>query len=178
MEFKSMVNPHEPHKFAEGGFKKTFDIYEEIINPKTGKKELKKTGEEPFYEKIQAMKDSQILENVIKRYNIDLNNNKITEISDEIIDLTKAPEDLIEMYAITKRLENLYEDSTSEIKNHFKNFGGFLKSFQNGTLKSELTELHKAKKQPAQPTPAQPTPAQQNSQPAQQNQNLTIKEGN
>ena len=178
MEFKSMVNPHEPHKFAEGGFKKTFDIYEEIINPKTGKKELKKTGEEPFYEKIQAMKDSQILENVIKRYNIDLNNNKITEISDEIIDLTKAPEDLIEMYAITKRLENLYEDSTSEIKNHFKNFGGFLKSFQNGTLKSELTELHKPKKQPAQNSqPAQPTQAQ-NSQPAQQNQNLTIKEGN
>ena len=164
MEFKSLVNLHEPHKFAEGGFKKTFDIYEDIINPKTGKIETKKTDEEPFYEKIQAAKDSQILDNIIKRYNIDLNNKHITEINEEIVDMTNMPEDLIETYALTTKLQTMFNESTAEIKNHFKDFAGFLQSFQKGTLKSELAELHKTKTQPMK----QVQPVQQQAQPMQQ----------
>ena len=170
MEFKSLVNLHEPHKFAEGGFKKTFDIYEDIINPKTGKLETKKTDEEPFYEKIQAAKDSQILDNIIQRYNIDLNNKHITEINEEIVDMTNMPEDLIETYALTTKLQMMFNESTADIKNHFKDFAGFLQSFQKGTLKSELAELHKPKTQPvqqAQPV-QQPTQQVQQAQPVQQ----------
>ena len=177
MEFKSLVNLHEPHKFAEGGFKKTFDVYEDIINPKTGKLETKKTKEEPFYEKIQAAKDSQILDNIIQRYNIDLNNKHITEINEEIVDMTKMPEDLIETYALTTKLQTMFNESTADIKNHFKDFAGFLQSFQKGTLKSELAELHKPKAQPMQQQ-AQPT---QQVQPVQgivqQSEMLRMKEG-
>ena len=46
MEFKSLTNLHEPRKFKEGGFKKTVDIYEDIINSRTGKLETKKTKED------------------------------------------------------------------------------------------------------------------------------------
>ena len=173
MEFKSLVNLHEPHKFAEGGFKKTIDIYEDIVNPKTGKLETKKTGEENFYEKIQAMKESQELENIIKRYNINLNNNHIAEISDEIVDMTNAPQDLIEAYASTKKLENLFNQSTTEIKNYFKDFGGFLKSFQKGTLTKELQTLHSNNKKIESKNQTQEK--QQINQ--QVNQNLTLKEG-
>ena len=148
MDFKSFINPHQKHEFAEGGFKKTVDVYEDIINPKTGKLETKKTKEEPFYEKIQEMKESQELDKIIKRYNIDLNENHISEISEEIVDLTNAPEDLIETYSVTKKLENIFNETTADIKNHFKDFAGFLKSFQKGTLTSELQQLHE--KQPIQ----------------------------
>lgn len=171
MEFKSLVNLHEPHKFAEGGFKKTIDVYEDIVNPKTGKLETKKTGEVNFYEKIQAMKESQELENIIKRYNIDLKNNHITEISDEIVDMTNTPQDLIEAYASTKKLENLFNNSTSEIKNYFKDFGGFLKSFQNGTLKRELQQLHSNNQKVEVKTTEVKTEENK------QSQNLTLKEG-
>lgn len=180
MEFKSMINPHEPHKFAESGFKKTLDVYEDIINPKTGKLETKKTKEEPFYEKIQAAKDSQILDNIIQRYNIDLNNKHITEINEEIVDMTNMPEDLIETYALTTKLQMMFNESTADIKNHFKDFAGFLQSFQKGTLKSELAELHKPKTQTVQ----QAQPVQQPTQQVkpmqgivQQSEMLRMKEG-
>lgn len=180
MEFKSLVNLHEPHKFAEGDFKKTFDVYEDIINPKTGKLETKKTKEEPFYEKIQAAKDSQILDNIIKRYNIDLNQKHITEINEEIVDMTNMPEDLIETYALTTKLQTMFNESTADIKNHFKDFAGFLQSFQKGTLKSELAELHKPKTQTVQ----QAQPVQQPKQTVQtvqgivqQSEMLRMKEG-
>ncbi len=145
MNFKSLTNLHEPHKFAEGGFKETVDVYEDIINEKTGKVETKKTKEENFYEKIQEMKESQMLENIIKRYNIDLNENHITEIREEIVDMTQIPEDLIETYAMTKKLETMFNETTADIKNHFKDFAGFLQSVQKGTLQSELQSLSKRK---------------------------------
>lgn len=180
MEFKSLTNLHEPHKFAEGGFKKTLDVYEDIINPKTGKLETKKTKEEPFYEKIQAAKDSQILDNIIKRYNIDLNQKHITEINEEIVDMTNMPEDLIGTYALTTKLQMMFNESTADIKNHFKDFAGFLQSFQKGTLKSELAELHKTKTQPVQQAQPVQQPTQQ-VQPVQgivqQSEMLRMKEG-
>lgn len=141
MEFKSLVNLHPKHEFAEGGFKKTIDVYEDIINAKTGKMETKKTKEEPFYEKIQEMKESQELDKIIKRYNIDLNDKHITEITDEIVDMTNLPSDLIETYAVTKKLESMFNETTADIKNHFHDFAGFLSSFQKGTLGSELQTL-------------------------------------
>lgn len=186
MEFKSCINPHKQHQFAEGGFKKTVDVYEDIINSKTGKLETKKTKEEPFYEKIQEMKESQTLENIIKRYNIDLNEKHITEINQEIIDMTTLPEDLIETYAVTKNLETMYNETTADIKNHFKDFAGFLRSFQNGTLKSELAELSKTKvqqqvQQPAtkvqQPVQQQPIQQQPIQQQTQQNQSINLNPG-
>lgn len=174
MEFKSLTNLHEPHKFAESGFKKTVDVYEDIINTKTGRLETKKTKEEPFYEKIQATKDSQILDNIIQRYNIDLNNKHITEINEEIVDMTNMPEDLIETYALTTKLKTMFNESTADIKNHFKDFAGFLKSFQKGTLKSELEQLHKPKTQPVQQPTQQVQPVQGI---VQQSEILRMKEG-
>ncbi len=151
MDFKSCVNPHQKHEFAEGGFRKTIDVYEDIINPKTGKLETQKTKEEPFYEKIQEMKESQELDKIIKRYNIDLNDKHITEITDEIVDMTNMPQDLIETYAVTKKLESMFNESTADIKNHFKDFAGFLSSFQKGSLKSELQEVI-GKREPVEAT--------------------------
>ncbi len=105
------------------------------------------------------MKETQMLENIIKRYNIDLNENHITEISQEVVDMTNLPEDLIETYAVTKKLESMFNETTADIKNHFKDFAGFLRSFQNGTLTSELQALStKRQAQPVQAvTPVTPT---------------------
>ena len=158
MKFKTVDN-YEPGIFKDKGFKKTVDVYEDIINPKTGKKETKKTKTENFYEKIQANKEFQELENIIRRYNIDLNEQHITEISQELVDMTNMPEDLIETYALTTKLESTFNESTAEIKAHFKDFAGFLKSFQKGTLVSELQELSTKKKPVQQVQPVQqPTP--------------------
>ena len=173
MKFKSYVNPPAKHEFAEGGFKETIDVYEDIVNSKTGKLETKKTKQENFYQKIQSMKETQQLENIIKRYNIDLNENHITEISQEIVDMTNLPQDLIETYAVTKKLESMFNETTAEIKNHFKDFAGFLKSFQNGTLASDLKALSTRKttepvqpvQQPTGQTPVQPV--QKTTEPAQ-----------
>ena len=181
MEFKSLTNLYPQHRFAEGGFKKTVDVYEDIINPKTGKLETKKTKEEPFYEKIQEMKESQELENIIKRYNIDLNENHITEINQEIVDMTRMPEDLIETYALTTKLQSMFNETTADIKNHFKDFAGFLRSFQNGTLQSELQALSKNRvksqvtQQPVQQTVQQPV--QQTQPQFSQDNELKLKEG-
>lgn len=125
------------------GFKKTVAIYEELINDKTGKLELKKTGEEPFYQKIQEEKEEQLLETLINRYKVDLNNKKITQLSEEIVDLTTMPADLIETYSLAHKLEKQFNESTADIKNYFHDFAGYLKSFQNGNLRSDLEKISK-----------------------------------
>lgn len=137
----SETNRHSQHKFTENGFKKTIDIYEELINEKTGKMEFKKTGEEPFYQKMQEETEGQLLETIIERYKINLNDRKITQLNDELVDMTTMPQDLIETYALAHKLEQQFEKSTSEIKNHFKDFAGYLKAFKDGTLKDQLEYL-------------------------------------
>ena len=156
----SDIYKQEPRKFAEKGFKKTVDVYEDIVNPKTGKLETKLTKNENFYTKIQEMKEYQELENIIKRYNIDLNDNHITEINQELVDMTNIPTDLVEVYAMTTKLETMFNESSAPIKAHFKDFAGFLQSFKQGTLTRELSKLHseptKIYKEPEQ-TVVEPT---------------------
>lgn len=141
MEFNSMLNPHAREESQDTGFKETLDTYEDVINEKTGVLETKKTGEVNFYEKIQANKESYELENIIKRYSIDINKKSLTEVSEDIVDLTRVPTDLIDAYAMVNRLENLYADTTAEFKNHFGDFASFLRSVQNGTIASDLQEI-------------------------------------
>lgn len=116
-------------------------IYEDLVNPKTGKIETKLTGTEDFDEKMQEDAKSQILENIIKRYQIDLNDKHITEISKETIDMTKMPENLLEAYAIAQNLEKQFNSAPADFKKKFGNFTGFLKDFSDGKLENSLNEL-------------------------------------
>lgn len=134
------IDEYQPNEFSEGGFKTTIDVYEDVVNSKTGKLETIKTGEEPFYNKIQEAVDGVLLENIIERYKIDLNDRHITQITEDV-DMSVLPTDLIEVYALTNKLQSQFDGSTAEIKNHFGDFAGFLKSFQKGTLKQELENI-------------------------------------
>ena len=139
------VDTYKPGEFAEKNFKQTIDIYEEIIDKKTGESKVVKTGEENFYNKIQEMKEVSTLENIIKRYSIDLNDQHITEISNELIDMTNIPEDLIETYAMINKLENMYNGTSADVKNKFGTFAGFLQAFKDGNVESKLQELASSK---------------------------------
>ena len=139
-KFRSELDERIPHEFAEGGFQMTFDIYEDVINPKSGKLETIKTGEEPFYQKAQEAAEGVTLENIIERYKIDLNDRHITQITEDI-DMSVLPTDLIEVYALTNKLQSQFDTSTAEIKNHFGDFANFLNSFKQGTLAQELESI-------------------------------------
>lgn len=140
--FFSETNRPTPHAYAEGGFKKSVDIYEDLINSKTGKLETKKTGSDPFYNKMQEQTEGQLLETLIRRYQVDLNTKHITQVKEELVDMTNLPEDLLETYALTHQLELQFNESPAEVKKHFGTFGDYLKSFQDGSLREKLSNLH------------------------------------
>ena len=106
MEYKSETNRPAKHQYAQGGFKKTIDQYEELLNPKTGKMETKVTDTIDVYEKIQSHKDAQLLESIIKRYEIDIDKNQVKEIHEDIVDMTAIPETMTEAYSMIKQIEN------------------------------------------------------------------------
>ena len=139
-KFRSELDERVPHEFAENGFKTTMDVYEDVVNSKTGKLETIKTGEEPFYNKIQEAVDGVLLENIIERYKIDLNDRHITQITEDV-DMSAIPSDAIETYAIVTKLQAQYDASTAEIKNHFGDFAGFLTAATKGTLAQELESI-------------------------------------
>ena len=140
--FFSESNKPIAHAYAEGGFKKSVDIYEDLINSKTGKLETKKTGSDPFYNRMQEQTEGQLLETLIRRYQIDLNTKHITQVKEELVDMTNLPEDLLETYALTHQLELQFNESPAEVKKHFGTFGDYLKSFQDGSLREKLSNLH------------------------------------
>lgn len=141
MTWNTMLNPHKREESQEPKGKTTLDLYEERIDPKTGHMLVKKTGEKDFYQQIQSMKEAQELDNILKRYQVDITDQHITQLIDNEIDLTPVPKDLIEVYAVGNQLEKLYENTTASVKKQFGNFGNFLQAFQNGTLFDTLNTL-------------------------------------
>ena len=144
-----IIQDAEPkkRKFSEGGFSKEIQKYEEIMNPKTGKLELKATEKENFYNKIQEQVEDQLLDTIINRYKIDLHDKKITQLKEEIVDLTQMPTDLVEVYALAHTMEKQFNNSDAIVKNYFKDFGSYLKAFQNGTLRNDLEKIQMMNKQ-------------------------------
>lgn len=139
--FKSLTNLPKPHEFAEGGFEKEIQKYEELINKKTGKLELVPTEKDNFYNRIQEQVEDQLLDTIIKRYKININDKHITQLNNEVVDMTQYPEDLLSAYALAHQMEKQFQESPADVKNYFKDFAGYLKSFQNGTLREDLEKL-------------------------------------
>ena len=140
MEYKSEWNRPKKHEYAQGGFKKVIDVYEDLLNPKTGKMETKVTDKVHVYEKIQSHKDAQELESIIKRYEIDIDKNQIKEINDDIIDMTAIPETMTEAYSMIKQVENEFNERPAEIKKAFNNnVGEYVAGIQNGKLREVVT---------------------------------------
>lgn len=166
--YYSETNRPPRGKFAEGGFKKTVDVYEDLINEKTGKLETKKTREEPFYKRMQEETESQLLETLIERYKVDLNKKHITQLKEELVDMVGMPADLIETYALTHKLEKQFNESTADIKAHFKDFAGYLRAFQEGTLGQDLNNIIRKRKVVQQPVQQQTVQQQPVQQPVQQ----------
>lgn len=139
MEFKSESNRPIPHQYAQNGFKKTIDIYEDLINKHNGKLETKQTDSEDFYEKIQSYKDSQLLESIIKRYEIDIDKKQVKEIQSDIVDMTQLPQSLTEAYSMLKQIENDFDSRPAVIKKAFNNnIGEYIAGIQNGELEKVL----------------------------------------
>lgn len=156
--------------FSEGPFSKEIQKYEELIDKETGMKKLFATTKENFYNRIQEQVEDQLLDTIIKRYKVDLNDKHITEIQEDLVDMTQYPEDLLSAYALAHQLEQQFLKSPAEVKAKFGDFAGYLKAFQNGTLANDLSSV--LSKQPSRDKTVstqllnQVTPVQQ---PVQQN---------
>lgn len=139
--------------FSEGPFSKEIQKYEELIDNKTGMKVLKATEKENFYNRIQEQVEDQLLDTIIRRYKVDLNDRHITDLKEEIVDMTQYPDDLLGVYALASQLEKQFKDSPAEVKSKFGDFAGYLKAFEKGTLASDLSSvLNNKPVQPAQNT--------------------------
>ena len=149
MEYKSEWNRPKQHEYAQGNFKKVIDVYEDLLNPNTGKMETKVTDKVDVYQKIQSHKEAQELESIIKRYEIDIDENQIKEIQNDIVDMTTMPTTMTEAYSMIKQVENEFEQRPAEIKRAFNNnVGEYVAGIQNGKLKEILSSYeNKNKKQ-------------------------------
>ena len=148
MEYRSETNRPKQHQYAQGGFKKVINKYEDLLNPKTGKLETKVTDKEDFYEKIQSHKESQLLESIIKRYEIDIDKEQIKEIQEDIVDMSAIPETMTEAYAMIKQVETEFDQRPAEIKKAFNNnVGEYVAGIQNGKLKEVLNKYQGIKKE-------------------------------
>lgn len=149
MEYRSETNRPKQHEYAQGGFKKVIDKYEDLLNPKTGKLETKVTDKEDFYEKIQSYKDAQLLDSIIKRYEIDIDKKQVKEIQEDIVDMTNIPQTMTEAYAMIKQVENEFDQRPAEIKKAFNNnVGEYVAGIQNGKLKEVLNKYQGVKETP------------------------------
>ena len=131
--FRSELNRPKPHMYAQGNFRKDMDQYEELIDKHTGKMVLEITDKIAFDDQIQEHKSSVTLDSLLERYKIDLSKKAITEISEDITDMTIMPQDALECYSMIHEAEKNFQDSTKEFKAEFNNnFGEYLKGFANG----------------------------------------------
>ena len=152
MEYRSETNRPKQHEYAQGGFKKVINKYEDLLNEKTGKMETKITDKIDVYEKIQSHKDSQLLESIIKRYEIDIDKNQVKEIHEDIIDMTAMPETMTEAYSMIKQVENEFNERPAEIKRAFNNnVGEYVAGIQNGKLKEVVTAYENKNKKTKAP---------------------------
>lgn len=142
--FRSELNRPKPHMYAQGKFRKDMDKYEELIDKKTGKTVLEITERIPFDDQIQEHKSSVTLDSLLERYKIDLSKKAITEISEDIADMTIMPQDALECYSMIHEAEKNFQDSTKEFKAEFNNnFGEYLKGFANGKTQQVVDKYHK-----------------------------------
>ena len=169
MTFRSELNRPTPHMYAQGGFRKDMDQYEELIDKRTGKMVLEITDKIPFDDQIQEHKSSVSLDSLLERYKIDLSKKAITEISEDITDMTVMPQDALECYSLIHEAEQNFKDTTKEFKAEFNNnFGEYLKGFSTGKTQQIVDKynkkLVKAENAPVTPqtlissTPTQSTP--------------------
>ncbi len=176
MQFRSELNRPVPHQYAQKKFKKYLDVYEDVINEKTGEMELIITDRIPVDEKIQESKDMVTLDSILERYKVDLSKQVIKEISEDIIDMTVMPQDALEAYSLINEAKKNFEETTSEFKKEFNNdFGQYVAGFKNGKTQEIINKHNKhiSKKQaPTQQTQVQ-QPAQQ-TQVQQPAQNLNV----
>lgn len=144
MKFRHMNNLPPRHAYAQGGFRKDMDQYEELIDSKSGKMVLKVTEKIPFDEMIQEHKSDVSLESLLDRYKIDISKQAITEISDDVIDLTIMPQDALECYSMIHEAQVNFDNMPSEFKSEFNNnFGEYLKGFTSGKTKSIVDKFNK-----------------------------------
>lgn len=154
--FRSEINRPKPHMYAQGNFSKVMDQYEELIDTKTGKLKLEITDKIPFDDQIQEHKSSVTLDSLLERYKIDLSKKAITEISEDITDMTVMPQDALECYSMIHEAQMNFENTTKEFKAEFNNnFGEYLKGFSNGKTQAVVDKYHK-KLKTSETVPSQP----------------------
>ena len=142
--FRSELNRPAQHMYAQGNFRKDMDQYEELIDKHTGKMKLEITDKIPFDDQIQEHKSSVTLDSLLERYKIDLSKKAITEISEDITDMTVMPQDALECYSMIHEAEKNFQDTTKEFKAEFNNnFGEYLKGFSNGKTQAVVDKYNK-----------------------------------
>lgn len=95
--------------------------YEEMIDAKTGKMILEKTGEIDIVEKIQTSKEACLLDNIIKKYNIDLKKEYKQVVEDTINDLTELPDNFIDTMNFIKKAQEVFNQAPSELREKYNN---------------------------------------------------------
>ncbi|WGL31319.1 internal scaffolding protein [Dipodfec virus UOA04_Rod_907] len=131
---------------------KYIDEFEEVLNTKTGRKELKKTGTTNVYEKIQEGKEGAILSNIIKKYKISLDDTKVKVLEEVIEDLTNLPTDLMESLNTIENAKKIYKEMPQEIKEQVGNdYNTFIAAAQSGELEKVIKKQIKAEQEAVKP---------------------------
>lgn len=135
-KYSEPIWKHEPAAFSEKGTQ-TVDTF--VLDfPDRGGVCLKKTGEKPLYEMIQANLVNCDLQNVIEscvhsnQYAVCTQENLNTMIAD-----FTGVTNLGDLYAGTKRMENTWKDLPLEVR---ESFDGDIKKFIRGIGTSDFNE--------------------------------------
>jgi len=117
--------------------------YSLVIDEKTGKKELKKSGKTNIYEKIQAAKDECDIYKILERYengNVDV----INKVQGIYADITNMPRNLAEAQNLILKTENEFAKLPKEIKEAFNNSSSeFITKIANGEADNILKKYKK-----------------------------------
>ena len=117
--------------------------YTEKID-KDGKKHLIEAGSTNVYEKIQASKEQSLIENIIRKYSVDVN--IPTNITEEILDLSNMPDNFIDAYNLIQEAKEKFEKEPEQIRSEFNNsFEEYMVGATNGKLKNTYKKHYNSK---------------------------------
>ena len=121
--------------------------YREVID-KEGKVKLEETEKINIYEKIQEAGEGIILNELIEKYAMKINQGNVMQLDELIEDFTEVPDNMIDAMNLIDKAKNIYEKQPKDIKNAFNNnFNEFIAGAENGGLKTYLEQNEQYRKE-------------------------------
>lgn len=141
----------------------TVPVYSYVIDEKTGREELRKTGEDCLYLKTQESRPDDIY-TLLKNSGVepsDIESLKVTaQYSEQLIDdFTSAPRTLMEAHNVIRRARDSFLQLPLNVREEFGNDpGNMLSSLVDGSFEKRVSRFYSANKnvsEVSQDAPAQ-----------------------